>query len=249
MANYSIGNLLSDFGEIESPSKSMITMEEIDEISRKYFEEFDIDSADGNLSRPFDEKMTKQSTQTKSNFMDYIKIPSIFSWSTISTKNNEPPKENMVVIKEIKKAVSDPLSIIMIAFASIFSYIYFANEFMCQVLGLFYPIYYLYTLLHKKSNNKSEKIKSVMKYFIIYGHLEFLSALLKIFGFYFYHLKILVIMCILYFVGYHQEWLALLYEKTIFYDKIASGLAQLGTNKVYTEYSNIKSNIIQTDAK
>ena len=84
-----------------------------------------------------------------------------------------------------------------------------------------------------------------MKYFIIYGHLEFLSALIRIFGFYFYHLKIIVIVCILYTAGYRQEWLANIYDQIIYYDKIILALIQSGANNLYIEYSKIKSEIVK----
>ncbi|XWV24612.1 hypothetical protein QJ856_gp1175 [Tupanvirus deep ocean] len=258
-----ISELISEFGETV-PSDSIITTEEIDDLNKKYFEEvFDndhtVNSMDViNVDSDANAEITSTQGMGSYGILNYFKLPSLFAWYTQPVIQNEvtihnkenasakKSKENYFIINEIKKSASDPLSIIIMVIIALFSYIYFAGEFICQMLGLFYPTYYLYTLLHKRSSNKVEKVKSIIKYFIVYGHLEFLSALFSIFGFHFYHLKILVILSILYMAGYRQIWLAGVYNKIIFYDKILIGLVQSATNKFYIEYTSVKSQVSNT---
>lgn len=274
--NFYFGNLISEFGENYYPLKPVISMQEVDEISRKYFEEFNTDTLINPNNNITDVNTSESNTKFSFNIFNYIKMPSFLTWNNdnnisdninihnknISDNNDTPStkkgiiihnskkfKDKFVIFNELKKSASDPLSVIIVLLVSIFSYVYFANELMCQVFGLFYPIYYLYTLLHKKSSNKAEKIRSIMRYFIIYGHLEFLSAFFRLFGFYFYHLKILIIISILYMAGYRQKWVASLYENMIFYDKIMLALLYSGANKIYLEYYRIKSDVANTDNK
>ncbi|XWV25846.1 hypothetical protein QJ857_gp1236 [Tupanvirus soda lake] len=261
----SISNFISEFGET-IPSESIITTQEIDDLNKKYFEEiFDnekIVNSSEVIDVDSDAKTDSYSLGGSYGLLNYLKFPFLFNWYTQSStetttekeiimhdsenKNNRKSKDKFIIINEIKKSASDPLSIIIMVIITLFSYIYFAGELICQVLGLFYPTYYLYTLLHKRSANKAEKVKSIMKYFIVHAHLEFLSTILGAIGFHFYHLKILVILAILYMAGYRQLWLAGLYDKLIFYDKIIFGLAQSAINKFYVEYMNIKSEVSGT---
>ena len=145
------------------------------------------------------------------------------------------------MIDQLKKILIDPLAVISILVVTIITYIYFANEFICQIFGLFLPAYYLYTLGHDSIS--SDKVSTVSKYFIIYSHIEFCSLLLKIFGLYFYHVKVLAYLIILYMLGYQQAWLAKIYERSILYDKIIIGLLSNGLKKVYREYLVVRTGI------
>lgn len=141
--NYSLKDLISDFGETDSPTKSSISMQEVEEISRKYFEEFNTDVIDKDTTLPDEPK------HYFSALFDNIRLPSFLNWSMTgpsltpatqneivihNNKNNTKPK--LIIINDIKKSVSDPLSIIIILLVGVFSYIYFVNDFMCQIFGL-----------------------------------------------------------------------------------------------------------------
>ncbi len=144
----------------------------------------------------------------------------------------------------VKERKLDPLAVVLFLFSGIFIYIYFASEFFCQVLGLFYPIYYLYALLNMPQDIQTNiKIKLVMKYFVMYGHLEFISSMLKIIGLYLSHMKIIVIIFLLYLVGYNKSMLDYFYDKTLCYNKLTIKLFTNISGIVKNEYSKINNNI------
>jgi hypothetical protein len=260
--------------DFDSPTKSIITMEELDKLNDEYFKELfnSVPFFHVNESKIDSETQNQSEVQTdnKFNILNYVKLPLLFNMfqqpelrsvepiktekegkSTITKLDNKSRVQNdkILFVNKIKKNASDPLSIIIVLIFSIFFYIYFANEFVYQVLGLFYPTYYLYTLMHYRNTNYREKIRSIIKYFIIYGHIEFISSLLKLVGIYFYHLKILVIICALYITGYRQEWLNSFYDNMIFYDRVILDVILTTTNKFYEEYTRIKSDTINNSKR
>lgn len=248
-----INRMLSNFGEPTSDEPE-INMDELDKLNREYFDNELNDVNNTNAKIP--EK--NDGPNTFNNFFGiFSKISSFFTKENASSvsedtakKENSLSTDNKIgigafnLVNEIKKYISDPLGFIIVLLGSLFAYIYFAGELICQILGLFCPCYYLYTLLHFRSSQKSKKVRSFIKYIIMYGHLEIISSILKIFGFYFFHLKILIIISLLYMVGYRQEWLEKTYDTIIFYDKIMIGLFYSAINKFWNEYSNIKNNLI-----
>jgi hypothetical protein len=158
-----------------------------------------------------------------------VQPDSIFNYlwpfgSNISTKE-KPKKEQVPWIIEkvlgLKKLISDPLWMVLMAVLGIIFFIYFANEFMCQLIGLYYPTYCMYTLLNYSVDDRDRKIISIMKYFIVYNHLEVLTYLLKIIFFPFvYHLKFIAIIMLIYSNEYRGDWSHSIYQNAIFYDKV-----------------------------
>ena len=158
----------------------------------------------------------------------------------------------------------DPLIILFAIIFGIFCYVYFVNEFFCQIFGHFYPLYYIYVLLNDKKvkvgdgnerqlvnrrvgdgqrpngrQASASKIKTVMKYFILYGHMEFVSAILKLIGLYFSHIKFLLIIALLYMVGYNEYLLDGFYNKIILYDTVIIKLFSVFVSNVKKEYATI----------
>lgn len=263
--NYSFLNkILTNFGESDDAPKIPKTPKNLDEINRQYFEDepdFDLENNNITLEKE-DIDMQKISIDDSPNFFDYFNFSNFFSQDTNKMKSSQQKsgKDDLKFsfITELKKTISDPLGIIILLMVSIFTYIYFASELICQALGLFYPAYYMYTLipcprngrlesqqsrelLHFKSPQKSIKIKSIMKYFIIYSHLELITSLTRIVGFYFTHLKILVIISILYMAGYRQDWLSDVYERILMYDKIIFNAGCSNLQKIHQEYTKMST--------
>ena len=259
---------------------SFLSMEQIEEISRRYFEEFNtaltedistptpISQSQTNAlwtlpSLPAMLSLTNYAVNFKDKVMDKFTTQfervsqtgvtnTLFERVSQTGATNTPAKPiddgsiaSSNIVSNLKTTIRDPLSIIAIAISCIIIYIYFANELIYQLLGLFYPNYRIYCLLHgtNQDNDKVDRIISVMKYFVIYAHLEFVSICT---GLYFYHLKILVILFALYMLEYHHQWLSKVFATVIFYDKIVLGLLQSGLNKLYTEYIAIKNSLMES---
>lgn len=231
--------------------EEIISMSELEELNRKYFNnELDTDPQPilseivvpkvlPRLTRQqaSTQKVSTQKPLGRESWYNFIRIPSFLRKAT-DVKN--PLVESIDIISTLKGYLSDPLGMMTIVFSSFILFLYFASEFICQIVGLFYPAYYLYTIMHYKIPNKLEKLSLLLKYFIIYAHLELVSSLLKIFGLYLYHLKILITIAILYLFGYQTNALVEIYGQILFYDKILFKLMNSGINRILTEYAVIK---------
>ena len=160
---------------------------------------------------------------------------SLNNYQENNTKNSMADAMNFFI--NLKNYISDPLAIFFMCVGFFISYIYFAGEILCQFIGLFYPCYYIYTLMHNKIPDKTVKIRSIMKYFIIYAHTEFISTFFKIIGLpMFYHIKILVLIAFIYSAQYRNEWINNIYDKTIIYDRIVLSLCYSSYQKLVDEY-------------
>lgn len=168
----------------------------------------------------------------------YNLITKIFNSSTLN--------ENSNLFDQLKMKITDPLAIIFTLLGGIFIYIYFANQWIYQFIGLIIPSYYLYKLLHFKCSNRAQKIKSMIQYFILYSHIEVITLFFSLIGMYFYHLKIMIVIIILYLIEYRPNWLNILYTRIIRFDKIVFGISSSLTNKLIEEYNRISS-LLQND--
>lgn len=145
------------------------------------------------------------------------------------------------LLSDIKKIISNPIGILFLSLVGIFGYIYFASYVLYQLISLLYPIYCMYTILHSGSNG--EPLESggtihLMKYFIIYGHLETITY---IFGLsLLYHFKILIVCVLIYLMGYQPDWLNSLYQKIIFYDTVTWNLLNAIIQRIREEAVKIK---------
>ena len=237
-------NPSSDYSEI-------IGTNELDELNRKYFKNelgSDFDFLNFNLGEDF----SKSETEKKSENVLENKIPKKYSdksWysffripflSNDNTVNHNNSRKTFNLIQTLKGYASDPLGIATMILSGILLFFYFAGELMFQAFGLFYPTYYLYTIMNYKIQNKLEKLALLLKYFIIYAHLEFVSSIFKILGLYFSHLKIMVIVLIIYLLKYQPQLLGEIYDKILFYDKIIIRLVESGINSLWSEYLLIR---------
>lgn len=174
-----------------------------------------------NNTKPDNEIREKNQT----SIVSFIKFPKILN-NEIHTPD-EPEQSNKETIFNtlstffgIKISISDPLGIIVMSALSIFFYIYFANSLLCQLIGLVYPTYHMYKLIVNKKEYNPEPI---MKYSIIYSHLEIYAYMAQMI-LSVYHLKLLIIMALIYMLEYQTDWLDHVYQKTILYDKIMINL-------------------------
>lgn len=219
-------NFLSRCNIIQNIPFTGISTKQLDDMNRKYFDD-KIDNKTINITNKSN-KPNNLPNNPKMQDSYYNRL--FYTWI---------PEDPMIDdVSTIFYTKTDPLSIFILSFASIFIYIYFVSELICQVIGLFYPVYYLYTLLNNDDTDHFVgKIQSVIKYFIIYAHLECMTMVTKLFGFYFFHLKILMIISVLYMTGYQEHWLQKIYDRIIFYDKILLGLFNTSVVKIQDEYS------------
>lgn len=145
--------------------------------------------------------------------------------------------------------ISDPLCIASLIGISIFVYIYFAGDFICQVFGLLYPCYCLYSLTNIQDDHALEKRDSLMKFFIIYAHQELLFSALKLIGLYFYHIRFLIIISLLYLLEYQGDLFRQVYETVTLYDKIIISLMSFYFDKIKKEFQITKKRIMMPNKK
>lgn len=144
----------------------------------------------------------------------------------------------VAVWQVLKKSLSDPLGFIIMLFSSVIMYIYFANDFFCKIVGLIYPAYYTNYLLHVKTEDRVRKIKSIMKYYIIYSHLEIISYIVYFMPM-LYHLKIICLLLLIYTMEYRNDWLNNIYRQVIIYDQVMGNLFSAIVNRIQEESTKI----------
>lgn len=83
-----------------------------------------------------------------------------------------------------------------IKLSMILFFILFANDLICGLIGLFFPFY-----IHISTKNKIIST-NVLKYYIIYAHIDLLFNMLSIFGIYFYRIKLIIILISIYQLRY-----------------------------------------------
>lgn len=182
--------------------------------------------------------------RSRFNVLGYFKIPFILSYFINNSVNQQTDHNVVDVLSPIKNYIYDPLAILGIGIGSLVMYIYFANDFMCKMVGFFYPCYLVQKLLYNKEEN-SDKIKFFMKYFVVYGHTEFILSFPGWFGMQFYHLRIILLISLLYTLQYRPNTLEYIYQKTIFYDNVIVQMITKGISKIYREFTNISNQLNQ----
>ena len=142
-------------------------------------------------------------------------------------------------ISHLRKSFTDPLSIIIAGLLSVFIYIYFANDLICQIFGLCYPAYHMYMLLSTKNKDILKNMNPIIKYFLVYTHVEIFASVLKAFGMIFSHMKLSLIFLVIYMTEYRLDWLNTSYDKIIYYDRIIYSVVK----KIKTECYRVSNEI------
>lgn len=122
---------------------------------------------------------------------------------------------------------------IAILLSIVIGYIYFANFIIYQIIGVFVPLYFGYQIISVKNNIK--QLRALIKYFIIYGHIEFLFIFLNL-----YHIRILMVTLLVTSFKYDIEIISEVYNKLISYDKRIISFLQIFINKISQEFKGIQ---------
>lgn len=149
----------------------------------------------------------------------------------------------------IKNILSDSFNVLIIGSICFLSYVYLANEFICQIIGLYYPIYFYHkqfinelsdeffqfkNVFDKKMDmmiKKNNTLNYFIKYLFLYSHIEFISYPIRLFFIsFFYHIKIIILFLLVYILINKKDILNLLYEKIILVDKYIVNIIE---NKIY----------------
>lgn len=142
--------------------------------------------------------------------------------------SNQSNTDIMVLLKYFfSQIMSEPLKIALLLIFSIFAFIYFAGQLICQIFGLYLPAFYLYQQYY---SNKT--IEPIIQYLVVYAHLEISTSITGLFNFYFHHLKLLTIFILIYLTFYRQELLTTVYNKILIYDNQLLSLAWPHLSKI-----------------
>ena len=193
------------------------------------------------MNSQVNQKIDSKKTTLESNLNDLNQLDGAnkFIPDELVTDVTKNINSGINTLSNLKKSLTDPLSVIIISLFSIFVYVYFANDLICQILGLCYPAYHMYTLLQSKNKDYLTIMKPIMKYFVIYTHIEVIAAIFKVFGLIFSHLKFSLIFLIIYMTEYRLDWLDNMCDKIIYYDKIICSILK----RIQLEFYKISSEI------
>lgn len=153
------------------------------------------------------------------------------------TKNINNGLNTVSVLREY---LSDPLSLILMGLFGIFVYAYFTNDAMCQFFGLAYPAYHMYMV---KPNKMDKVMGPIIKYFLIYTHIEFVSMVIRAFNIVAHHLKLALVICLIYLTEHRLDWLNALYDRMVHYDRIAYTVAKRFKDEFYKVSAEINSDV------
>jgi hypothetical protein len=110
------------------------------------------------------------------------------------------------------------LVILVVAFSLFVGYS--VCSFVSKSLGLFYPSYHVYHTITMNNKESMDKLKIMIKYFVLYSHLELLETLFQIMGLQWCFLKMITIIVLLYITFNESLWINIIYEKIILYDRL-----------------------------
>lgn len=175
-----------------------------------------------------------------SNFFVPVAIPEQIDVHPNSTELSDDvvlvekePSPTYVVA--LKKKLTEPFVLLVLGSIGFLSYVYLANDFICQTIGLYYPSYQLYKQFNSRSPNRNARAQALMKYFYIYSHVEFASYPLRMIGMpLFHHTKIFGLLYLIYLLDYRPDLLNSLYDKTVKLDAITWKYANEGLKQVAT---------------
>lgn len=171
--------------------------------------------------------------------MYYIVTMTNDFFSKFIQKINFKYKEPTIDLSELyDQLMTDPLFVIIVFFITIFSYIYFANEIIVLLLGLAYPIYSWYEPLMVKFNISF--VQSFVKYLVVFTHIQVITSVTGSFNYYFTHLKIFIIIIMIYITKYRESWLTDIYNKIIEIDRFVLATIYSFFIMIRQEYNKTK---------
>ena len=81
------------------------------------------------------------------------------------------------------------------------------------------------------------------KYFVIFAHFEFILMLTGLFGMHFYHVKIIVVLGLVYMLQYRPNLLEYIFQKINFYDDVILCMMNKAAKLVGAEFLIAKNKI------
>jgi hypothetical protein len=104
------------------------------------------------------------------------------SYQYLNTVLNEPSKiiKNFLSLRteSLPNFLHAPFNFVSVLSLLFFIFLSFANNFMCNLVGIIYPLVYGFNFLNEKTSSSSKYI-SMNKYWMIYGAYLFLESLFK----------------------------------------------------------------------
>ncbi|AVL95023.1 hypothetical protein ma637 [Moumouvirus australiensis] len=195
------------------------------------------------LLSDFYEKINPSNNHTQfSKMFDIIKYQ---SYPSLNEEFIEDPRicfQN--ICDKIKIFSYGPLGYSIILSITILFYIYFANNFIYYIIGLFIPGYWSYMLL-SDNNSTVIDIQNMMIYFVVFSHLEFMTFIVESIASIIY-LKIAIVIFLTNILIYNTYLLKFIYEKLIEFDNILITFIGFVLIQLYQELIKImqKVNIV-----
>lgn len=98
---------------------------------------------------------------------------------------------------------------------------YWIGSFLCQLVGLYYPIYCLHMILATNQNGELTKhtiVSTYIKYFVIYGHFEILFHIISLILSPMYYIRLIILSILILSIKYRPELIDTIHAKLIFSD-------------------------------
>ncbi|QGR54155.1 putative membrane protein [Moumouvirus maliensis] len=156
------------------------------------------------------------------NHTQFSKIFDVIKYQSSSSPNEEFIKDPRIyfqnIYDKIKTFSNGPLGYSIILSLAILFYIYFANNFIYYIIGLFIPGYWSYILLSDNDSTMID-IQNMMTYFVIFSHLEFITFIVESITSITY-LKIAMVIFLTNILIYNTYLLKFIYEKLMELDNI-----------------------------
>lgn len=180
--------------------------------------------------------------------MSYLtKYIDYFKSFTIMENPTESSRQDMeILVKNISNNLTtftkDPIGMVVSSLMLLLVYFCFATTFIYKGISLFIPSYCIYHVLNSNTNQEV-KYKNILTYFFVYSHIEFISDILETVGFGLLHLKIALVVVLLYTVHYRNEWLEMIYNKIVYFDTIGFYTLFFTYSRLIQEYNKFKQTI------
>ena len=133
-----------------------------------------------------------------------------------------------------KNMLSDPLVYSALIILSIISFVYISGPILCWSIGMFVPLFYAHKTLG--SNDQT-----IVKYFIIYGHIEFILLLTTTVNIYFYHIQVILVTASCYCLLFRHRLIDRLFIVINYYDLVVFNTINNVINTLIKEYQKTKN--------
>ncbi len=119
----------------------------------------------------------------------------------------------------------------------------FGSNTTTELIGLVYPAYYMYHLMESKMHLEANNIEPVMKFLILYTHIQMMSIMFSFVGIYYYTIKTMMVALLMYALLNYPHIVEKFYLSTIDCDRSIIAFAMEKTKLVIGKYSVVISEI------